>query len=103
MASAFCIFTLLRRNCLTRYILVDLILGSEEKLEHAILESGTAKGRLIHYHSLLEQITLSSLHENLHKGHKPNVRNHRFTYSVNFIFLLSFDADSILLMRNMDM
>lgn len=44
----------------------------EGSLEQAILESGTAKGRLIHYHSLQEQEALSSLRNNLHKGQEQN-------------------------------
>lgn len=44
----------------------------ESRLEQAILESGTAKGRLIHYHSLLEQEILSSLQKDPREGHRQN-------------------------------
>lgn len=53
-------------------------LASEARLEQAILESGTAKGRLIHYHSFLEQEVISSVQKNFRKGHKQNVSKNRF-------------------------
>uniref|UniRef100_A0A7I4CBD6 Isopenicillin N synthase-like Fe(2+) 2OG dioxygenase domain-containing protein n=1 Tax=Physcomitrium patens TaxID=3218 RepID=A0A7I4CBD6_PHYPA len=51
----------------------------ESSLEQAILESGTAKGRLIHYHSLLEKDILRSLQNSKTQKQNKNASKARIS------------------------